>query len=420
MTILHLRRRTTSAEDRISSGVLDSHYHLQAPVPHVLPTHNNLHLALANHSLVNKGVVASHIPCSRQLPREPCHNLPQDMTTMSMVNDTTSLAANEFSLQSSAPSTTSSRHSWPRVVAKDGDIQHLHIQFALKNKRIERLETYIGQLKKKVNAKQIQGTADRFVSVEPVANKQAQVAVNHKEKFENDLRACLKDLHNRLALSTKAFVFGKVLQDKGFMNGMLFKQSITIMRKFYHDTVFPNHKVLAAMDQRGGTLNYLAVEVLRDLECRYWIACGVFIGKMFKAILPPETDLYCASKRIEAVAEWIVPFMIFLTPSGEGIKFNVIHVVRLLIKSYGFEDDANHRSIENWSSADAAPIMKSVGALTQGLSVNECGAISLYTKRPLCLSEMRGTSWDGEDSMISLATRDDVQPRNEAHTGDDW
>jgi hypothetical protein len=59
--------------------------------------------------------------------------------------------------------------------------------------------------------------------------------------------------------------------------------------------------------------------------------------------------------------------------------------------------------------------MKSVGALTQVLSVNDRGAISPYTKRPLCLSEMRGTNWDDEDAPITLATRDDVQSRNEAY-----
>jgi hypothetical protein len=89
----------------------------------------------------------------------------------------------------------------------------------------------------------------------------------------------LQGSYKRLSLSTKAFIFGKVLQEKGFMNGMLFKQSITIMRIFYHATVFPNHKVLAVMDERGGTLNYAVVEVLRDLERSYCVLCGVFEGK---------------------------------------------------------------------------------------------------------------------------------------------
>jgi hypothetical protein len=229
------------------------------------------------------------------------------------------------------------------------------------------------------------------------------------------LRACLKDSHKRLSLSTKAFIFGKVLQDKDFMNGMLFKQSITIMRIFYHDTVFPNHKFLAVMDERGGTLNYATVEVIRDLERSYWVSCYVFKSKGFKAILLSKTDLHRAAKRIQAVADGIVPFSRFSTPSREGIKFNVIQVVILLIKSCGLEEAAKHRLIDICSSADVAPITKSVGGLTQGLSVNDRGAISPYTKRPLCLSEMRGTNWDDEDAPITLAKRDDVQSRNEAY-----
>jgi hypothetical protein len=132
-------------------------------------------------------------------------------------------------------------------------------------------------------------------------------------------------------------------------------------------------------------------------------------------MLLSKTDLHRAAKRIEAVSDGIVPFSRFSTPSGEGIKFNVIRVVRLLIKAYGLEEAAKHISIEIRSSVDAVPITKSVGALTQGLSVNDCGAISPYTKRPLCLNETRGTNWDDKDALITLATRDDVQARNEVY-----
>jgi hypothetical protein len=172
-------------------------------------------------------------------------------------------------------------------------IQRVNMHLCLKNKRIERFDTYISELKKKVRAEQKTKAKYKaqiywFMGVAPISNNQPQVAINHKEEFENDLRACLKDSYKRLSLSTKAFIFGNVLQDKGFMNGMLFKQSITIMHIFYHDKVFPNHKVLAAMDERGGTLNYAAVEVLRDLECSYWVSYGVFKGKRFKQYCRPK------------------------------------------------------------------------------------------------------------------------------------
>jgi hypothetical protein len=376
----------------------DSHYKLQAPVPpQVPPTHSNPHMPLDNDSLANNFVMASPLPCYHHVLRELCHNPPHDSTTMSMGDMTPPPVANALTLQSAAPLSASTRRSWSHVIVKEGDIQRLHIHLCLKDKRVERLETYIGERKKKVRAEQkskakFKAHIDGFRGVVPISNNQPQVVVNHKEEFENDLRDCLKDSHTRLPLSTKAFIFGDVLHDKGFMNGMLFKQSTTIMHIFYHDTVFTNHKVLAAMDERGDTLNYDAVEVLRDLEHSYWVSCGMFKGKRFKAILPSKTNLYCAAKGIKAVADGIVPFARFSTPSGEGIKFNVIHVVRLLIKADGLEEAAKHIPIEICSSADAATITKSVGALTQGLSMNDHGAISPYTRRPLCLIELRGTN----------------------------
>jgi hypothetical protein len=266
---------------------LASHYERQAPVPPEVPPpppHNN---PLVNESSFGKNGVAASSILSPHVPRELRDNPPKDSISMSMAEMTPSPSANALTLQSDAPPSTATRRSWSQVIAKDADIQRLNMQLCLKNKCIERLDTYISELKKKVRAEQktkasYKAQLDRFMGVAPIANNQPQVAINHKEEFENDLRACLKDPHKRLSLSTKAFIFGKVLQDKGFMNGMLFKQSITIMRIFYHDTVFPNHKVLAAMDERGGTLNYAVVEVLRDLERSYWVSCGVFEGKRFK------------------------------------------------------------------------------------------------------------------------------------------
>jgi hypothetical protein len=317
--------------------LLSSHYKWQTPVPpEVTPPHTN---RLVNESIGNNGVATSPV-LSPRVPRELRDNPPKDITAMSIADMTPPPSTNALTVESAAPPSTASRRSWSQVISKDAEIQHLNMQLGLKNKRIERIDTYIGELKKKVRAEQktkakYKAQTDRFMGVAPIANNQPQAAINHKEEFENDLRACLKDSHKRLSLSMKAFIFGKVLQEKCFMNGMLFKKSITIMRIFYHDTVFPNHKVLAAMDERDGTLNYAAVEVLRDLERSYWLLCGVFKGKRFKAILPSKTDLHRAAKRIEAVHDGIVPFSRFYTPSGEGIKFHVIQVVILLIKAYG-------------------------------------------------------------------------------------
>jgi hypothetical protein len=71
---------------------------------------------------------------------------------------------NALTLQSAAPSSPATRRSWSQVIATDAEIQRLNMQLCLKNKRIEKLDTYIGELKKKVCAehKKKQSTRHRL------------------------------------------------------------------------------------------------------------------------------------------------------------------------------------------------------------------------------------------------------------------
>jgi predicted RNase H-like nuclease (RuvC/YqgF family) len=67
-----------------------------------------------------------------------------------------------------AANSTATRRSWSQVISKDAEIQRLNMQLCLKNKHIERLETYISELKKKVRAKKktkakYKAQIDRFI-----------------------------------------------------------------------------------------------------------------------------------------------------------------------------------------------------------------------------------------------------------------
>jgi hypothetical protein len=128
---------------------LASHYEWQAPVPpEVPPPHSN---PLVNESFGNNGVAASPV-LSPHVPRELRDNPPKDSTAMSMADMTPPASAN--ALQSAAPPSTATHRSWSQVIAKDAEIQRLNMQLCLKYKRIERLDTYISELKKKVRAEQ--------------------------------------------------------------------------------------------------------------------------------------------------------------------------------------------------------------------------------------------------------------------------
>jgi hypothetical protein len=136
-----------------AGNCLASHYERQAPVPPEVPPppHNN---PLVNESSFgNNGVAASSV-LSPRVPRELHDNPPNDSTSMPMADMKPPPSANALTLQSDAPHSTATRCSWSQVIAKYAEIQRLNMQLCLKNKRIERLGTYISALKKKVRAEQ--------------------------------------------------------------------------------------------------------------------------------------------------------------------------------------------------------------------------------------------------------------------------
>jgi hypothetical protein len=149
--------------------------------------------------------------------------------------------------------------------------------------------------------------------------------VNHKVEFEAEVCHFLEDQHRQLAPDTKSTILCNILYERDFMNGIIFKQVMMKSIDHYHDHMFPDCKLLMAMDEHGGTLNYTAVEILCTLEREYWVAAGLFNKKCFKSMLPSKLDLHRAAKRIEVFADNIVPVTRFSTPSGEGFKFSDVH-----------------------------------------------------------------------------------------------
>jgi hypothetical protein len=141
------------------------------------------------------------------------------------------------------PSSTALRRSWSNGIANGNKIKNNQIALALKGKRIERLESYVCELERKLCNEQkakakLKVQVDHFKGVSILDPNRPKVPVDHKDDFETELRDFMKDTHKRLALSTKATICGKVLQDREFMDGFLFKEAISLIRKFYHDTIF--------------------------------------------------------------------------------------------------------------------------------------------------------------------------------------
>jgi hypothetical protein len=312
----------------------------------------------------------------------------------------------------------SSRRSWHSSTNNERTIDQQKLQLLLRAKENDKLRNDINVLRNKLlNEQKMKSKYKREVDrLTGKILKNEYGSTDHEAGLELDLGHYICKTHQQLAPRTKAQVLCKVMYNREFMDGIVFKEVMIKSRDFYHDFIFPNYDVLKAMDVKGGCLNYTGIEILRNLERQDWVRAELFDKKRFKSILPSKSDLTRTSKRIETVVDGIIPTTQFHTASGEEIKFdNVAAVIGLLFKVYGLEEAAKVRPVVISSAADAAPVTKTLTALTQGIAVTDMGAISPWTGRPLCLSAMLGTEWDTDGNPITLATRDEIQSINEMY-----
>jgi hypothetical protein len=91
-------------------------------------------------------------------------------------------------------------------------------------------------------------------------------SIYHKVGIEHDPIHCIRDNHRQLAPRTKAQVLCKVMYDREFLDGIIFKEVMIKSHHFCHDFIFPNFAVLKAMDLKGGCLKYTGIKILRNLE----------------------------------------------------------------------------------------------------------------------------------------------------------
>jgi predicted RNase H-like nuclease (RuvC/YqgF family) len=101
------------------------------------------------------------------------------------------------------PSSTQSCRYWSNVISNDNQLKNNQISLTLKGKIIERLESYVCELKRKLHNEQktkakINAQLDNFKGVSIMDPDGPKVPVDHKARFEKELRDFMKDAHKRL------------------------------------------------------------------------------------------------------------------------------------------------------------------------------------------------------------------------------
>lgn len=138
------------------------------------------------------------------------------------------------------------------------------------------------------------------------------------------------------------------------------------------------------MDMHGGSLNLVALSLLRSLETN---------GKLYArgTILPSEHDMRKAFADIERVGAVLAPYEIFQVPDGEAVKFDYAKLIKLIFRSFGLEGEALERSVAISLSIDGATLTKFLGHVMAGFKIKDRKAICPITGKPLFVVQ---TGWN--------------------------
>ena len=119
----------------------------------------------------------------------------------------------------------------------------------------------------------------------------------------------------------------ELILDESIHEGQLRQCSYSVFRNFVRENIFTPYRVLKAMDQRGGVLNYEGIEILRVAETQ-----GV---PNQKTLLPSSTCLQVYAAMVEAFGRTVCPFVMKRNPKdgSEGFSFRAADVLVCLLKA---------------------------------------------------------------------------------------
>jgi hypothetical protein len=106
----------------------------------------------------------------------------------------------------------------------------------------------------------------------------------------------------------------KAVWSTDLCRGVARKTLRNLTYKELKEKVFSPHRILKFMDLSSGSLNYAAIDILRAIE-------NLTGEKWFRGIIPSPATLRRCARKVEALADEIIPIEKFLSPQGEGIKF---------------------------------------------------------------------------------------------------
>jgi hypothetical protein len=193
------------------------------------------------------------------------------------------------------------------------------------------------------------------------------------------------DSEKRRKVKVEKFV--AMLMQSDFNNGLVRLEIIRQVKKYYRDEIYCPWKILRVMDKKGGKISLESLDLLRTLE--------TFEKKyVWDTILCSSASVQRVARIVEDFGKTFIPFEVGNVPerfgSGEIIRFNIKHVIKLLLSATGTARAARTRQITMPSSCDTTRISKGFGFVIMGLKFTDRGGRCPLTHRPLILQAEEG------------------------------
>ena len=136
--------------------------------------------------------------------------------------------------------------------------------------------------------------------------------------------------------------------------------------------IFSPRNCLKGVEITSRSINLSEIEVIRHhVEG---------IKKGWIGIAPSSSSIKNVAKRVSVCADELIPFNSLETLTGEGIRFDVIKLLRFLLKSHSILDHAKSRRIGLSISSDGEKMTNNILQVVAGVKVNDVAATCPLTK----------------------------------------
>ena len=182
-------------------------------------------------------------------------------------------------------------------------------------------------------------------------------------ELESDIESRLKLIESELfgkgyTLENRAMRLAKVLLKNNVFGGLVPKYCLWIAPSPY-----TAERVLKAIDLHGGILNYKGYEALRSIESSTIFNCPN------NNILPHYHRVKTLSKKINDIADNIIPFTSQVNNDIDIVSFDFKKMLLYLIKIHGLSEICKERSIEVAITIDGAKLTKRVSHMMAGIKI---------------------------------------------------